>query len=87
MGYNNYSSRNHKNNNGQHRNGNGGQRRYGGGGQTYLWRVRWWNFNVRGGADQYKVFRSKLDAMAFIVKMKNNPNNYVVPQPEKWNGR
>ena len=78
MGYNNYSSRNHRSNN--------GQRRYGGGGQTYLWRVRWWNINVRGGADQYKVFRSKLDAMAFIVKMKNNPNNYVDPNPEKWNG-
>lgn len=47
------------------------------GGQSYVWRVRWWNMNVRHGADQFKAFRSKAQALIFQAKLKSNPNNYV----------
>jgi hypothetical protein len=47
------------------------------GGQSYVWRVRWWNMNVRYGADQFKAFRSKAQALIFQAKLKSNPNNYV----------
>ena len=47
------------------------------GGQSYVWRVRWWNMKVRHGADQFKAFRSKAQALIFQAKLKSNPNNYV----------
>lgn len=47
------------------------------GGQTYVWRVTWWNINVRHGAYQHRSFRSKVDAMIFRDKLKSNPHNNV----------
>ena len=47
------------------------------GGQSYVWRVRWWNMNVRHGTDQFKAFRSKAQALIFQAKLTSNPNNYV----------
>ena len=54
-----------------------------GGDQSYVWRVRWWNMNVKNGAYQYKSFRSKTQALMFRDKLKCNPNNNVSSYLEK----
>lgn len=73
MRYNNYQNNRRWNNNNYnpHR------------GQSYVWRVRWWNMNVKNGAYQYKSFRSKTQALMFRDKLKSNPNNNVSSYLEK----
>ena len=44
-------------------------------GATYVWRVEWYNFNVKNGCTQYKAFRNKQDALIFMSKLRSNYNN------------
>ena len=61
----------------------GNQRRYSSsrrsnaGGQSYVWRLVWYNFNVKNGANQYRSFRSKAQALIFRDKIISNPNNHI----------
>lgn len=55
-------------------------------GQTYVWRVKWYNFNVNDGDWQYRAFTSKKDALMFECKLRNNPNNNMI-RIEKYDGR
>ena len=68
MRYNNYQNNRRGGNNNYNSRGNG---------QSYVWRVRWWNMNVKNGAYQYKSFRSKAQALIFRDKLECNPNNHV----------
>ena len=74
MKYNNYGKQ-HRRNHGSHSSNAGGQ--------SYVWRVKWYNWNVRNGADQYKSFRSKTQALMFRDKLESNPKNYVYSGIEK----
>ena len=55
---------------------------------SYVWRVKWWNPNVKNGNYQYKCFRNKQDALIFLSRLQNNINNNVYYDSlEKWFGR
>ena len=54
-------------------------------GATYVWRVRWYNWNVKNGDWQYRAFKSKQAALIFESKIRSNYNNNCI-SIEKYYG-
>ena len=70
-----YNSRQRTNNNYHNRGGRGSN-------GAYVWRVSWMPLY---GDVKHKSFSSKQQALIFITKLENNPNNICI-ELEKWDG-